>query len=165
MEGSCSDARAGDRSTTPAHQLLIIGFGNDLRGDDGVGRRVAEAIEALHLPGIRVITCQQLTPDLADPIARADRVLFVDARPVPVPGEARVELIAIQAAPYTRVCMHAANPSQLIALTHALFGHAPPAACVAIPAESFDFGFDLSDTARQGIAEAFGMILRECSQR
>ena len=32
-------------------ELLVIGYGNTLRGDDGVGPRVAEAVEKLNLPG------------------------------------------------------------------------------------------------------------------
>ena len=60
-------------------ELLVIGYGNSLRRDDGVGPRVAEAIEELQLPGVRTLVCQLLTPEFADPIARARRVIFVDA--------------------------------------------------------------------------------------
>jgi hypothetical protein len=48
-------------------ELLVIGYGNSLRRDDGVGPRVAEAVEALQLPGVRTLTCQLLTPEFADP--------------------------------------------------------------------------------------------------
>jgi hypothetical protein len=51
-------------------EILVIGYGNTLRGDDGVGPRVAEAIEELNLPGVRTLVCQLLTPEFADPIAR-----------------------------------------------------------------------------------------------
>ena len=50
-------------------ELLVIGYGNSLRRDDGVGPRVAEAIEELNLPGVRTLVCQLLTPEFADPIA------------------------------------------------------------------------------------------------
>src|ERR1017187_9377874 len=60
-------------------ELLVVGYGNSLRRDDGVGLRVAEAIEALQLPGVRTLTCQLLTPEYADPMARVRRVIFVDA--------------------------------------------------------------------------------------
>jgi hypothetical protein len=33
----------------------VIGYGNTLRGDDGIGPAVAEAVAALGLPGVRVI--------------------------------------------------------------------------------------------------------------
>ena len=35
--------------------LLVIGYGNTLRRDDGVGPRVAEAVEGLRLAGVRTI--------------------------------------------------------------------------------------------------------------
>ena len=59
--------------------FLVIGYGNTLRGDDGVGPRVAEAIHQLALPGVRALVCPMLTPELADPISRAHTVIFVDA--------------------------------------------------------------------------------------
>ena len=34
-------------NSSPRPVLLVIGYGNTLRGDDGVGPRVADAVEAL----------------------------------------------------------------------------------------------------------------------
>jgi hydrogenase maturation protease len=59
--------------------LLVIGYGNTLRGDDGVGPRVAEAVRALRLPGVSTLVCQMLTPEHAAPISLAQTVIFVDA--------------------------------------------------------------------------------------
>ena len=47
-------------------ELLVIGYGNSLRRDDGVGPRVAEAIEALNLPGVQTLVCQLLSPEHAE---------------------------------------------------------------------------------------------------
>ena len=58
---------------------LVIGYGNTLRGDDGIGPAVAEAVAALGLPGVRVIVAHQLTPELAADLADAQLVVFVDA--------------------------------------------------------------------------------------
>lgn len=63
---------------------LVIGIGNPLRGDDGVGRWLAERAEQLP-PGTPtgdpplVRTVQQLTPELAAELTDARRVLFIDA--------------------------------------------------------------------------------------
>ncbi len=64
---------------TAGRDFLVIGYGNTLRGDDGVGPRVVEAIEKLNLPGVRTLVCQQLSPEYADPVSRAHTVVFVDA--------------------------------------------------------------------------------------
>ena len=59
--------------------ILVIGYGNELRGDDGIGPRVAEAIAAAHHPGVRVVSCFQLVPELAADLAKARLAVFVDA--------------------------------------------------------------------------------------
>ena len=46
-----------------SRDFLVIGYGNTLRGDDGVGPRVAVAVEDLQLPGVRTLVCQLLTPE------------------------------------------------------------------------------------------------------
>jgi len=57
---------------------LLIGIGNRLRSDDGIGYRIAETLRAEDSP-MQVLAVQQLTPELAEPIAAAAAVLFVDA--------------------------------------------------------------------------------------
>ena len=59
--------------------LLVIGYGNDLRSDDGAGRAVAEAIAERDLPGVEVRSMSQLTPELSLEISGRRVVVFVDA--------------------------------------------------------------------------------------
>ena len=59
--------------------LLVIGYGNDLRSDDGAGRAVAEMVSDLDLPGVEVRTMSQLTPELSLAITGRAKVVFVDA--------------------------------------------------------------------------------------
>ena len=59
-------------------KILIIGYGNTLRGDDGVGYKIAEIIEQWNINNITSLAVHQLTPDLAENIAQADTVIFVD---------------------------------------------------------------------------------------
>ena len=58
--------------------LLVIGYGNDLRSDDGAGRVVAERIEGLGLDGVRVISRSQLTPEMSLELVDAREAVFVD---------------------------------------------------------------------------------------
>jgi Ni,Fe-hydrogenase maturation factor len=73
---------------------LVIGYGNDLRGDDGAGPRVAELVRGWRLPGLTAIAVRQLTPELAEPLASAEFALFVDARPPDGTEDVRVEPLA-----------------------------------------------------------------------
>ena len=59
--------------------LLVIGYGNELRGDDGVGPAAARAVAGWNRPGIVALDVHQLTPELADDVGQAGYVVFVDA--------------------------------------------------------------------------------------
>ncbi len=68
------------RSLETRGSVLVIGYGNTLRGDDGAGCYVAERLCALnHEPGLKVLSLHQLTPELAQPVAEAGLVIFIDA--------------------------------------------------------------------------------------
>nr|MDQ2730551.1 hydrogenase maturation protease [Armatimonadota bacterium] len=66
---------------------LVIGYGNPLRRDDGLGPMAAQRLAALADPlRVQVLTPYQLSPELAEPISQARFVLFIDASEEGVPG-------------------------------------------------------------------------------
>jgi len=136
-------------------ELLVIGYGNSLRGDDAVGPRVAQALEELRLPGISALSCDLLAPELADPIAKAQKVAFVDASVEPMSS---VRLRPLSPADSSQILAHAADPRTLLALARDVFGHAPPAWWVTIPVENLEIGGELSGRARAGIEQAIREI-------
>ena len=135
--------------------LLVIGYGNTLRGDDGVGPRVAEAVGALRLSGVRTLICQQLSPEHADSISRADSVVFVDAA-VDAPRD--VQLRPLEPNTTTQLMAHAADPRTMLALSRDVFGHTPVAWWLTIPAVKMDFSEELTPEARCGMKDAIGRI-------
>ena len=141
-------------------RLLIIGYGNTLRRDDGVGPRAAEAIAALNLPGMRAVACPLLTPEFADPISQARTVVFVDAA-VDAPRE--VQLRELLPADSSQIMAHAANPATLLALARDLFGHAPKAWLLTIPVQDIGIGEKLTPFAAQGLATAIEKLKRLAS--
>ena len=134
----------------PAH-LLVIGYGNTLRRDDGAGPWVAEAVAALDLPGVRTLVRHQLTPELADPIAAAGTVVFVDACAV---ATAAVGWGRLAPADSAQILAHAANPATLLALARQLFGRAPEAWLLTVPASDFAFGEGLSPATQRHCPQA-----------
>lgn len=142
-------------SEPPITGLLVIGYGNPLRCDDGVGPRVAEAVEALQLPGVHTLICQQLSPEHAEPIARARTVIFVDAA-MDAPKE--VQLRQLEPNKSSQLMAHAADPRTMLALARDVFGHCPEAWWLTIPAVKLDFGEELSPVARRGHAVALEQI-------
>jgi hydrogenase maturation protease len=83
-------------SSTPA-RCLILACGNTLRGDDGVGLWLAEWAERRFagMDGVRVVARQQWTPELAEDVACADSVLFIDCSVDSAPGSVRVMPVAL----------------------------------------------------------------------
>lgn len=59
--------------------ILLIGYGNPGRLDDGLGPALADVIEAKQFEGVTVDSNYQLSVEDADAIARHNYVLFVDA--------------------------------------------------------------------------------------
>jgi len=66
---------------------LIVGYGNPLREDDGIGWRAAELLERNLAPGTAdVLECHQLVPELAAQVEGASMVIFLDAAVDQEPG-------------------------------------------------------------------------------
>jgi hydrogenase maturation protease len=145
----------------PSKRLLVIGYGNTLRRDDGVGPKVAEAVAALALPGVRALACALLTPELAEPVSQAQVVVFVDAA-VDAPRDVQMRKLA--PAQSSQVMAHAASPATLLALARDVFGHAPKAWWLTIPAEEMGIGEDFSPLTQRGLETALREI-QELQQR
>ena len=131
--------------------ILVIGYGNTLRRDDGVGPKVAEAVAALALPGVRALTFPLLTPELADPVSRARVAIFVDAA---VDASREVQLRKLAPADTSQIMAHAASPATVLALARDVFGHAPEAWLLTIPVEDLGIGEELSPLAQRGFEKA-----------
>ena len=80
------------QASADGRRLLVIGVGNTLRGDDGVGVRVAQALANHPLPeGVTVLDGGTEGLDLLFHLEEADRVILIDAAEMgQTPGEARV---------------------------------------------------------------------------
>lgn len=138
----------------PPHSI-VIGYGNPLRGDDGVGPLVATALGRRVLPRLRTLALQQLTPELAPELAAVDRAIFVDA----CAGLSGPRWLALSPAE-SALAAHLSDPAVLLALTGALYGRAPAAWLLALPARCFTLGAPLSPIARRGVVLALRRLRR-----
>jgi hydrogenase maturation protease len=132
---------------------LVVGIGNELRSDDGVGIRVVGSLPPR--PGAETITVHQLTPELADRLHAAQRVLFVDAQ---IAGDA-VRLSPLEPAAEAALLGHALSPEALLGWTRLAHGRAPEGWLLTVPARSFPFGGSLSAEAERAVPEARRMAL------
>lgn len=144
------------------YSFLVIGYGNELRGDDAVGAQVARTIANWDLPDVKAIVTHQLLPELAVEIAKANYVIFVDAC-----GKescaCNVQLTPISAQQEnfsSGAFTHTHSAQGLLTLTQKVYGSLPLAWLLRVPTERFDFGEQLSSTAHRGIDQAVQTIER-----
>jgi hydrogenase maturation protease len=132
-------------------RILIIGYGNPLRGDDGFGFLAAERLrETIDDPDIEILALHQLTPELMEPVSRAGRVIFIDAAAEGEPGKLVIKPVAAgpgAAAAFT----HFADPGALLAGAGRLYGNVPPGTMVTVPGLDFELGSPLSEPVRAAL--------------
>jgi hydrogenase maturation protease len=138
--------------------VLVIGYGNPLRGDDGVGWHAAGLLTGdLRLDGARVVTHHQLVPELAPDVGRASLVVLIDASTDGDPGSVRVRRVEPRpAAPAT--WSHHLDPEILAGLAEALYGTAPPMVLVSVAAGSFAEGDCLSAALERALPEVVEVV-------
>ncbi|MCC7451439.1 MAG: hydrogenase maturation protease [Anaerolineae bacterium] len=125
-------------------RTLVIGYGNPLRGDDGVGWHAAQHLAHSNwTKHMQIIVRHQLDPELAVPISLADQVIFIDASEGEQPGE--VKLQHIDPHPSSPGAFtHHLEPGALLACARDLYGSCPDATLFTITGESFGFREGLS---------------------
>ena len=137
--------------------VLVVGYGNELRGDDAVGPRVVELLAAGgHLPGARIESRHQLTPELAEDIAAARLVVLVDAVRDGAPGNVCVSEIVARGQP---LGSHAIDPAVLVDLASRVYGRTPPVVLVSVSAEQFEPGAALSPAVASTLPLVVGTVV------
>jgi hydrogenase maturation protease len=148
-------ARLLRRSFATSHtdMDLVVGVGNELRSDDGVGVRIVRALP--ERSDVETVVVHQLTFDLAETLARARRVLFVDAHA----RETRMQLARVSRHEMGPGIGHALEPEALLAWTSAACGQAPEAWVLSVPAQSFEVGEQLSPDVERAVPAARRAVL------
>ncbi len=138
-------------------RMLIAGFGNVFRRDDGVGPAVVNALRVRlgRAPlgplddgfddlghTVDTVVLHQLVPELVETIKDYSLLIFVDAHVGNLPEDIRVEMLD---ATYTQPFVsHQIHPSTVLALAQQMYGYAPRAVLLSIRGYDFDFGEGLS---------------------
>jgi len=58
---------------------IIVGYGNDLRGEDAFGVDVVNLLQKQKLKNTKLISAYQLTPEICLELLDADEIVFIDA--------------------------------------------------------------------------------------
>jgi hydrogenase maturation protease len=139
-----------NQKSTP--KILILGCGNDLRGDDAVGRIAASRIEELSLDGVEVWSDQMFMPETAPMLAAVDLAIFIDACEAVASTGVRVREVELSD-PEPGQTHHTAPP-HLLGMAAWLYGKAPRAFAIDIPARRFEITGELTEIAKKGVEDA-----------
>jgi hydrogenase maturation protease len=141
---------------------LILGIGNSLRGDDGLGKAVVEdLVRTCKLSGT-IQAVHQLTPELALLLAGASLGIIIDASREGEPGEIRVHSLSSAFRAHRVAETHATTPEDLAALTHALYSCCPPLVVISMTGADFGFGEQFSAVVEQKIPLVSQMVRTVC---
>lgn len=108
-------------------RCLILACGNTLREDDGIGPWLSAWAEERFAgePRVRVVARQQWTPELAQDVAEAQAVIFVDCATDLAAGKVRVTDVVAAEAARSALATHHLGAAELLALSKELYGATP----------------------------------------
>lgn len=137
---------------------LVVGYGNSLRRDDGVGWHAAALLAAdPRLAGCEVRQEFQLLPELAADVADASLLVLVDAAvdtEAPA-GTVRVGPVEPPGRRTEGFSSHHLTPQALLGLAAELYGGCPPAVLVEVAAGDVGEG----DRPSLAVAEALPEVI------
>lgn len=150
-------------NASASFQPLIIGTGNPLRSDDGLGWVVIEQLSRDSRTNYDLHTAYQLTPELASILAQSSFVVVIDASRNGKPGELKTQPLSIHEPGL--ISTHSMTPEELVALTRAVYSRCPPVVLVTVAGADFSIGEQLSSIVAQLIPRVCELIHQICAER
>ncbi len=149
--------------TGTGKKVLVFGYGNPGRLDDGLGPRFAEEMEKLGVDGVTVDSNYQLSVEDAATVAEHDYVVFVDAA-VSGPEPFHFEHVVPKA--HMSFSSHSISADALMAMAEDLLSSRAEAYMLGIRGYEFnEFGEGISSKAMENLEEALAFIkqaLKDC---
>lgn len=143
---------------------LIIGVGNDFRGDDCAGLEVARRLRALNLPGVVITEHAGEGAALMETWRAASRVILIDAaQSGAAPGTVHRLDASTQAIPaaFFSYSTHAFSVAEAVEMARAL-GELPPNLIIyGIEGTRFALGEALSPAVEAAIARVTDAVARD----
>ena len=146
------EPEVGSNSPLASRQLkiLLLGYGNEYRGDDGIGPVILQRVAA----EVEKIPLQELTLDLAETLAQYELVVFIDAA---VSGDP-VAWRELKAAHLPSPLSHHLPPETLLFYAETLYQRTPRAFLLSVRGYSFEFGERLSLQAEDNVQAALAIL-------
>ncbi|MBN1685567.1 MAG: hydrogenase maturation protease [Spirochaetales bacterium] len=137
--------------------VLVIGFGNPAREDDGLGPAAAEILERSKIDGVEVDIDYQLSVEHASDIAGHATVIFIDAS---VNGSEPYVFKRVTPKHIESFSSHSVSPEQVLGLAESLFNAKTGGYILEIRGYSFDmFKENMTDKAKGNLEVAAGRLV------
>lgn len=141
-------------------KILVYGYGNPGRQDDGLGIELVSRLEHwADVEGqghIQFESNYQLNIEDAEIISNYDLVVFADASVEEM--EKDVTLTRLDGKNELAFTTHAASPGYVVHLCSTLFGKIPESYLLHIKGYEWEFQEGLSERARKNLEEAFDLM-------
>jgi len=142
--------------TTEPRRVLVFGYGNPGRLDDGLGPALADRVAASGLAGVTVETNYQLSVEDAAAVAENDVVVFADAA---LTGPDPFLFTRLTPRSEASFSTHVLPPEVLMAIAMEHFGARTTGFLLGIRGHEFDdFGECLSERARDNLGAAVAFL-------
>ncbi len=138
-------------------RVLVLGYGNPGRQDDGLGPAAAARIDELGWPNVTAYDNYQLNIEDAMEVAEHDVVWFVDAATTGAEPYAVSVLAPVDKVEFTSHIMH---PQTILAIAQQCYGKAPAAFLLGIRGYEFEFIEALTPGALQNLDAALAMLTK-----
>jgi hydrogenase maturation protease len=138
-------------------RVLVLGYGNPGRRDDGVGPAIVEELAGMGIPGVTAESDYQLSLEAAADLAEADKAVFVDAA---LEGPEPFQVRPLSPSATIRFSTHAFGPESLLAVCEEAYQRAPEALLVGVRGYEFDIAEGLSSRAQANSRAALEFITR-----
>ena len=137
-------------------KILLIGYGNPGRLDDGLGPACARRLSALDLPGVTIDANYQLNVEDATAVAEHDIVIFADAA---VGGKEPFGLYELRPAREWSFTTHSVEPATVLAMAHEMFSSSTRGYALGIRGYEFnEFGERISPPAQANLEAAVAFL-------
>jgi hydrogenase maturation protease len=136
-------------------RILVLGYGNPGRQDDGLGPAVAAAIDALGWPNVTAYDNYQLNIEDAVDVAAHEIVWFVDAARS---GSSPLAVTELAPAPAIGFTSHIVPPEAILAIARQCYGATPQAFLLGIRGYGFEFVEALTAGAADNLRAAVALL-------
>ena len=140
------------------NRTLVIGIGNNSRGDDGLGWACLDRLAERPLGAWQLEYRYQLAPEDAELLTQFPAVLFIDACASALPGGFSLEPCPPD--PGAGLYTHQQTPGAVLHLCRELYGRQPQAWLLRIQGHKWTLGTGLTKAARSNLKQAVAHLFQ-----